>query len=65
MDGNQLVLDEPARGHRAFALEIFTTCAPVKNTELMGLYVERRLLLHASARPRASAASPTSWTGPT
>ena len=39
MDGNQLVLDNlPADGN-AFALEIFTTCAPAKNTQLMGLYV--------------------------
>src|SRR5450830_460579 len=38
MDGNALVLDNlPAQG--SFELEIFTTCAPVKNTKLMGLYV--------------------------
>jgi len=38
MDGSQLVLDNlPAEG--SFELEIFTTCAPVKNTKLMGLYV--------------------------
>jgi aminopeptidase N len=38
MDGNQLVLENlPAQG--SFELEIFTTCAPVKNTKLMGLYV--------------------------
>jgi len=38
MDGNQLVLDNlPTEG--SFELEIFTTCAPVKNTKLMGLYV--------------------------
>ncbi len=38
MEGNLLVLDNlPAEG--AFDLEIFTTCAPVKNTKLMGLYV--------------------------
>lgn len=38
MDGNQLVLENlPASG--SFDLEIFTTCAPVKNTKLMGLYV--------------------------
>ena len=36
MDGNQLVLDNLPD---AFELEIFTTCAPVKNTKLMGLYV--------------------------
>jgi aminopeptidase N len=38
MEGNQLVLENlPADG--AFDLEIFTTCAPVKNTSLTGLYV--------------------------
>ncbi len=38
IDGGKLVLDNlPAEG--AFDLEIFTTCAPVKNTKLMGLYV--------------------------
>ncbi|MBK1684853.1 aminopeptidase N [Rhodoferax fermentans] len=38
MDGNQLVLENlPQEG--AFELEIFTTCAPIKNTKLMGLYV--------------------------
>ncbi|MEO6016112.1 MAG: aminopeptidase N [Polaromonas sp.] len=36
MDGNQLVLDNLPD---EFELEIFTTCAPVKNTKLMGLYV--------------------------
>ena len=38
MDAGQLVLENlPAEGN--FELEIFTTCAPVKNTKLMGLYV--------------------------
>ena len=38
IDGGKLVLDNlPADG--TFELEIFTTCAPVKNTKLMGLYV--------------------------
>jgi len=38
MDGGQLVLENlPAEG--SFELEIFTTCAPAKNTKLMGLYV--------------------------
>ena len=36
MDGNQLVLDNLPD---EFELEIFTTCCPVKNTKLMGLYV--------------------------
>jgi aminopeptidase N len=39
MDGNQLVLENLPEGDAPFALEIFTTCAPVKNTQLMGLYV--------------------------
>ena len=29
----------PAAEDGAFDLEIFTTCAPAKNTKLMGLYV--------------------------
>ena len=38
MEGKQLVLDGlPAEG--SFELEIFTTCAPIKNTSLTGLYV--------------------------
>ncbi len=36
MDNNQLVLSDLPD---AFELEIFTTCAPIKNTKLMGLYV--------------------------
>ena len=39
MDGNQLVLENLPEGEAPFDLEIFTTCAPVKNTKLMGLYV--------------------------
>ena len=39
IDGNQLVLESLPEGTDAFDLEIFTTCAPVKNTKLMGLYV--------------------------
>ena len=38
LDAGQLVLENlPQEG--SFELEIFTTCAPVKNTKLMGLYV--------------------------
>lgn len=37
MDDGQLVLENLPEG--SFELEIFTTCAPVKNTKLMGLYV--------------------------
>jgi len=38
VEGEQLVLDNlPTDG--AFELEIFTTCEPIKNTKLMGLYV--------------------------
>ncbi len=40
ISGNQLVLDNlPAEG--AFELEIFTTCEPIKNTKLMGLFVSK------------------------
>ena len=39
MDGDKLVLENLPEGSEPFALEIFTTCAPVKNTKLMGLYV--------------------------
>jgi aminopeptidase N len=39
MDGNQLVLENLPEGTEPFSLEIFTTCAPVKNTKLSGLYV--------------------------
>ena len=41
MDGNQLVLENLPEGHDAFDLEIFTTCNPLKNTQLSGLYVSR------------------------
>ena len=39
MDGQTLVLENLPEGTEAFDLEIFTTCAPEKNTQLMGLYV--------------------------
>ncbi len=39
MEGARLVLENLPEGEAAFELEIFTTCAPVKNTKLMGLYV--------------------------
>ena len=39
MDGKQLVLENLPEGHDPFDLEIFTTCNPEKNTQLMGLYV--------------------------
>ncbi|HZF84383.1 MAG TPA: aminopeptidase N, partial [Burkholderiaceae bacterium] len=38
MEGEQLVLDGLPD---AFELEIFTTCCPVKNTKLMGLFVSQ------------------------
>ncbi len=41
MDGGQLVLENLPEGTDAFDLEIFTTCAPAKNTQLMGLYVSQ------------------------
>ncbi|MEY2802499.1 MAG: hypothetical protein RL513_2084, partial [Pseudomonadota bacterium] len=39
LEDNQLVLENLPEGHEPFELEIFTTCAPAKNTKLMGLYV--------------------------
>jgi aminopeptidase N len=39
LDNNQLVLENLPEGYEPFELEIFTTCAPAKNTKLMGLYV--------------------------
>lgn len=39
MDGDQLVLENLPEGGEPVELEIFTTCAPIKNTKLMGLYV--------------------------
>jgi aminopeptidase N len=41
MDGNQLVLESLPEGPEPFDLEIFTTCVPEKNTQLMGLYVSQ------------------------
>jgi aminopeptidase N len=41
MDGNTLVLDNLPQDDAGFELEIFTTCAPEKNTKLMGLYVSQ------------------------
>jgi len=41
MDGNQLLLENLPEGHEPFELEIFTTCNPEKNTQLMGLYVSQ------------------------
>jgi aminopeptidase N len=39
LEGNQLVLSNLPEGSEPFELEIFTTCAPAKNSKLMGLYV--------------------------
>ncbi|MEN9372576.1 MAG: hypothetical protein RIR79_128 [Pseudomonadota bacterium] len=39
MEGEHLVLHKLPEGDVPFALEIFTTCAPIKNTKLSGLYV--------------------------
>ena len=45
MDGGQLVLENlpglDDGGTEPFDLEIFTTCNPAKNTQLMGLYVSQ------------------------
>ena len=39
IDGSQLVLENLPAGNEPFELEIFTTCAPARNSKLMGLYV--------------------------
>ena len=41
MEGTRLVLENLPEGSEPFALEIFTTCCPAKNTQLMGLYVSQ------------------------
>ncbi len=41
MDGERLVLENLPEGQDPFQLEILTTCAPVKNTKLSGLYVSQ------------------------
>ncbi len=41
LDGETLVLENLPEGQDPFDLEIFTTCAPEKNTQLMGLYVSQ------------------------
>lgn len=41
MEGSQLVLANLPEGTDPIELEIFTTCAPAKNTKLMGLYVSQ------------------------
>ncbi|GAA4422232.1 aminopeptidase N [Acidovorax lacteus] len=41
MEGAQLVLENLPEGDAPVDLEIFTTCAPAKNTQLMGLYVSQ------------------------
>jgi aminopeptidase N len=39
LENGQLVLENLPEGYEPFELEIFTTCAPARNTKLMGLYV--------------------------
>ncbi len=41
MDGKVLVLENLPEDSEPFDLEIFTTCNPEKNTQLMGLYVSQ------------------------
>lgn len=41
MEASKLVLDNLPQDEAGFDLEIFTTCAPAKNTTLMGLYVSQ------------------------
>jgi len=39
LEDGQLVLENLPEGDAPFELEVFTTCAPAKNTKLMGLFV--------------------------
>ena len=39
MDGSTLVLDKLPESDEPFELELLTTCAPEKNTQLMGLFM--------------------------
>ena len=41
IEEGELVLENLPEGDEPFALEIFTTCAPAKNTQLSGLYVSQ------------------------
>jgi aminopeptidase N len=41
IDGGQLVIEGVPEGDAPFDLEIFTTCRPEKNSQLMGLYVSQ------------------------
>ena len=41
MEGDRLVLENLPEGLEPFQLEIFTTCAPEKNTELLGLFMSQ------------------------
>ncbi len=41
MEGEKLVLENLPEGPEPFQLEIFTTCAPEKNTELLGLFMSQ------------------------
>ena len=41
MEPGRLILANLPEGDEPFELEIFTTCAPAKNTKLMGLYVSQ------------------------
>lgn len=41
LEGDALVLENLPEGTGVFELEIFTTCSPEKNTQLMGLYTSQ------------------------
>ena len=58
MDGNALVLENLPEGEQPFDVEIFTTCAPEKNTRLEGCITAKGASLR-NARQKAFAASPT------
>jgi aminopeptidase N len=64
MDGQTLVLENLPAGHAPFELEIFTTCAPEKNSKLMGLFMSGGDFF-TQCEARAFGASPTSWTART
>ena len=63
MEGSQLVLENLPEGHEPFALEIFTTTCPSKNSKLMGC-TAGTALFSPNSKPRGFGASPTSLTAP-
>ena len=60
LDGQTLVLENLPAGDEPFELEIFTTCAPEKNSKLMGLFMSGGDFFTQCEARGLSAASPTS-----